>query len=216
MLLSLLYRALLVLLVGLACAPAWAELDETYEGMLVPNEFGTLIPVTLQLKERSGQLGGSLIAGAPFNVTAQIVSGENRYGQCNMKIPLTPSFTLRLYGSCQEALFEGRYTIYTTLKDDKPRGTFRLVRKEIVKKADDEDQPRRNAVAPPSGSVTECIKTNTRCLLACPQGDYNVEFLCANRCRNKYRACKAKFSAVPAPKASGRDLPPDAASTPMR
>ena len=175
MLLSFLYRALLVLLVGLACAPAWAELDETYEGMLVPNEFGTLIPVTLQLKERSGQLGGSLIAGAPFNVTAQIVSGENRYGQCNMKIPLTPSFTLRLYGSCQEALFEGRYTIYTTLKDDKPRGTFRLVRKEIVKKADDEDQPRRSSVAPPSGSVTECIKTNTRCLLACPQGDYRSE-----------------------------------------
>ncbi|MBS0348611.1 MAG: hypothetical protein JSR69_19365 [Proteobacteria bacterium] len=213
------FRALLVFLIGLiglACTPARAELDETYEGLLVPNNFESAIPVTLQLHERSGQLTGTITTGAPFHVTAALSSGVNKYGQCNMRIPLTPSFSLRLYGSCQSALFEGRYTIYTTQSEDKPRGTFRLMRKEVKKEVDDDGLPRRSTNAPPTGSVTDCIKANTRCLLACPQGDYNVEFLCSNRCRRKYQACKAKFSTTPVPKASSGAMLPDSGLAPAR
>lgn len=193
-----LYRLLLVFLISLVAGPAMAELDQTYEGMLIPNDFETPIPVTVQLKEQSGQLTGTITTGAPFLVTAPIVSGENKYGQCNMKVALTPSFTLRLYGSCQLNTFDGRYTIYTTRDDDRPRGVFRLTRKEIKRSAEENDS-RRSPPERPSGSVTDCIKANTRCLLACPQGDYNVEFLCSNRCRHKYQACKAKFSPASAP-----------------
>jgi len=43
-----------------------------------------------------------------------------------------------------------------------------------------------------AASITDCIKGNTRCLSTCPQGDYNSEFLCANRCRTRFKACKAE------------------------
>lgn len=191
MLLPILRRFVLPLLVGLAPGLALAELDETYEGMLIPNDFQTPISITVQVKEQSGQLSGTVTTGAPFTVSVPIASGENRYGQCNMKVVLTPTFTLRLFGSCQSNMFEGRYTIFTTRVDDKPRGTFRLLRKEIKK---DKTEEGRTPLAPPAGSLTDCIKANTRCLLGCPQGDYNAEFLCSNRCRHRHQACKAKFT----------------------
>lgn len=207
MLLSFLRRLVLLLLIGLASGPALAELEETYEGMLLPDNFETPIPITVQVKEQSGRLTGTVTTGATPPITAPISSGENRYGQCNMKILLTPTFTLRLFGSCQSTMFEGRYTIYTTREDDKPRGSFRLMRKEIKKREEDKET-RRSTLTPPAGSVTDCIKTNTRCLLACPQGDYNAEFLCSNRCRHKYQACKAKFSAAPLSRSPANALPP--------
>jgi hypothetical protein len=40
--------------------------------------------------------------------------------------------------------------------------------------------------------VVACVKANTRCLAACPRGDTDAEYLCANHCRTKMNACKAK------------------------
>lgn len=211
MLLPWLCRVLLLLLVGLGAGPALAELDETYEGLLVPNNFEMSIPITVQLKEQSGRLSGSVTTGAPYHVTAPISSGENVYGQCNVKIVLTPTFTLRLSGSCQTNMFEGRYTVYSGREDSKPKGTFRLKRKDV--RPDEAEKAARNrAIAASSGSVTQCINSNTRCLLACPQGDYNAEFLCSNRCRRKYQTCKAKFSTTPPLYSPGRAPLPDAAA----
>ena len=193
--LPVLFRLFVLLLVGLACGPALAQLNVTFEGQLVPETFDTPIPITLQLKEQSGRLTGTAKTGAPYPATAPIASGESRNGQCNVRIQLFPSVTLRLSGSCQPYLFEGRYTLNAPRDQNTPKGLFRLMRKEV--KAADEEKGYGRPPASSSGSVTDCIKANTRCLLACPQGDYNTEFLCSNRCRSKYQACKAKFSATP-------------------
>lgn len=207
--LSALYRLIFVLLVGLACGPALAQqLDATYEGMLVPETFDTPIPITIQLKEQGGRLTGTLTAGSPYSATAPISSGENRYGQCNVRIVLSPSITLRLFGSCLPRMFEGRYTVNAPRDESKPRGMFRLMRKEV--KANGEEKGFARLPTPSSSSLTDCIKANTRCLLACPQGDYNTEFLCSNRCHRKYQACKANFSAVPSLRKLDSVAPSDA------
>jgi hypothetical protein len=84
-------------------------------------------------------------------------------------------------------VFEGKYTVYSTLRNTESRGSFRLPRKppEEAKK-----------IASPSAaattSVTACQKANVHCLTACPRGDPDAEFLCANHCRSKLQTCKTK------------------------
>lgn len=212
MLLSLLYRVAFLLLAGLACSPALAELDETYGGLLTPESFEAPIPITIQLKEQGGRLTGTVSVGSPFNTSAPIVAGENRYGQCTLRLILPPSVTLRMSGGCQASMFEGRYTISSAKDNNRSKGTFRLMRKDV--RDSDEDKNARSPFTPPAGSVTDCIKANTRCLLSCPQGDYNTEFLCSNRCRHKYQACKAKFSTMPSPRSFGNITSPDAGMLP--
>ena len=48
--------------------------------------------------------------------------------------------------------------------------------------------------APPTLTVSACLKTNTRCLAACPRGDTEIEYLCSNRCRTKLQSCKAQVA----------------------
>ena len=77
--------------------------------------------------------------------------------------------------------------------------------------ADPADAPRRAAPVDAASPITACLKANTACLIACPRGDYNVEFLCSNRCRTKFQQCKGKSTLqTPAQPASGSAAPPPA------
>ena len=68
------------------------------------------------------------------------------------------------------------------------RGSFSLERKKPEAAKDSGTR----STAASSKTTTACMAANTRCLSACPRGDTNAEFLCANRCRSKLQACKAQ------------------------
>lgn len=182
-------QAVCSLLFGLAAASACAE-DKLYEGMLLPEDFAGPITVTVELRDLHGVLVGRVKASPPISAVGQISSGEMMGDKCDFTVPFTSSMVLRFVGTCSTGMFEGRYT-QAGRRDASSRGTFRLMRKEPDKEEDTREALRTPI---PTGSLTECITANTRCLGACPKGDYNTEFLCSNRCRTKYKACKKAVS----------------------
>jgi hypothetical protein len=190
-------RIAFLLALGLFPALALAALNETYEGLLIPDTFETPIPITVEIRELSGLLVGHVKTGPPMAGSAPIAGGENEYGKCNIRVPLPSGIVLKLAGTCLSNVFEGRYTLLNR-QEGKPRGSFRLMRKETGKRDSNDRKSSPSAALPPATSLTECIKANTRCLLSCPRGDYNSEFLCSNRCRHKFQSCKGKNS-QPAP-----------------
>jgi hypothetical protein len=100
-----------------------------------------------------------------------------------------------MQGICRSTLFEGKYTIHYTLRDDDSEGRFRLSRKTP-------EEANKAVAAGPStstASTTACQRANLHCLTACPRGDADAEFLCANRCRAKLQACKGKALKGPVP-----------------
>lgn len=191
-------RIAFLLVLGIFPALALAALNETYEGLLIPDTFETPIPITVEVRELSGLLVGRVKTGAPMSASAPISGGENEYGKCNIRVPLPSGIVLKLVGTCLTNVFEGRYTLLNR-QEGKPRGSFRLMRKETGKSDGNEGKSSASAALPPTTSLTECIKVNTRCLLSCPRGDYNVEFLCSNRCRHKFQSCKGKTSQLAPP-----------------
>lgn len=201
-------RIAFLLVLGVFPALALAALNETYEGLLIPDTFETPIPITVEIRELSGLLVGRVKTGPPMTGSAAIAGGENEYGKCNIRAPLPSGIVLKLAGTCLTNVFEGRYTLLNR-QEGKPRGSFRLMRKETGKRDGNDGKSSASAAPPPTTSLTDCIKANTRCLLSCPRGDYNVEFLCANRCRRKFQSCKGNSSqpAPPAMEARPNDQP---------
>jgi hypothetical protein len=188
------HAARFALLVLAALSPGLAfGLSETYEGVLLPDNLEGPIPIVVELRDVGSILTGNVKAAFPLNGSASIASGENRSGLCNMKVVLNGAVTLRLYGSCQPSLFEGRYTIYHTQRNAESRGTFRLPRKapEAARKSSTRSAPTSTI------NVAACQKANVHCLTACPRGDPDAEFLCANRCRTKLQACKGQAHKLP-------------------
>ncbi|WP_374244351.1 hypothetical protein [Zoogloea sp.] len=182
-------RAVCMLALGLAAAGAGAE-EKRYEGMLLPEDFAGPITVTIELRDLHGVLVGRVKASPPISAVGQISSGEMNGDKCDFTVPFTSSTVLRFVGNCSTNMFEGRYT-QAGRRDASSRGTFRLMRKEPEKDEENRETPRPTLAV---GTLTECINANTRCLGACPKGDYNTEFLCSNRCRSKYKACKKALS----------------------
>lgn len=185
---------------------ALAALNETYEGLLIPDTFETPIPITVEIRELSGLLVGNVKTGPPMASSAPIAGGENEYGKCSIRVPLPSGIVLKLAGTCLTNVFEGRYTLLNR-QEGKPRGSFRLMRKETGKRDGNNGRSAGSSAVPPTTSLTDCIKANTRCLLSCPRGDYNTEFLCSNRCRHKFQSCKGKNSqtAPATPQPDSRD-----------
>jgi hypothetical protein len=137
------------------------------------------------MEELGGFLTGKIRTSYPLKGDAVIDSGRNVAGYCNLVSVLSASVTLRLYGDCSSTSFEGRYTVYYTQSKNVARGVFRLTKVSAGKAGSGlttADDGASNLVA--------CVKSNTRCLAACPRGDTNVEYLCANHCRTKMNACK--------------------------
>jgi hypothetical protein len=175
----------LLSLVAAACPAVASALAETYAGVLLPESTEGPIPVIIELREVGSILTGKVDAGFPLSGKAAISSGENRSGECKLKVVLNNAVTLRLQGSCRPALFEGKYTVYHTLRNTESRGTFRLTRK-----APEEAKKITSPSATASTSVTACQKANVHCLTTCPRGDPDTEFLCANHCRSRLQACR--------------------------
>ncbi|MDD2987509.1 MAG: hypothetical protein PHI64_00985 [Zoogloea sp.] len=194
-------------LAGLLIGPlaSAAPLEAVYEGSLVPESFDAPFPVTVELRDLQGIIVGQVKVGGPYSGSAPIASGEFDSGRCTLRAPISPGTVLRLTGTCHPRLFEGRYTLSSNRKDGSSTGSFRLMRKADGGKRGDETA-RRGAVLPTT-TLTECINANTRCLVGCPQGDYNAEFLCVNRCRQRHLACKGKTT-LPPP-APNRSTAPD-------
>ena len=180
------YIRQLLLLVAAACPAVASALTETYAGVLRPEGPDGPIPIVVELRGTGSRLTGKVDVGFPLSGKAAITSGENRSGQCDVKAVLNSTVTLRLQGSCRPSLFEGKYTVYYTLRDAESRGSFRLTR------ATPDVAGRIGSPGETATSVTACQKANLRCLTACPSSDPDAEFLCTNRCRTKLKACMGK------------------------
>ncbi|MBL0289970.1 MAG: hypothetical protein IPQ15_04650 [Betaproteobacteria bacterium] len=186
-------RPFALLLFAMLCPGLAHALSETYEGVLLPDNLEGPIPIVVELRDVGSILTGNVKAAFPLNGSASIASGENKDGQCNMKVVLNSAVTLRLYGSCQPSMFAGKYTIYYTQRNTEARGSFRLARKAP-------GQVKKNTPGAPVSTTTivACQKANVHCLTACPRGDPDAEFLCANHCRSKLNACKRGVAKQPA------------------
>jgi hypothetical protein len=175
-----------LLFLAAACPAAANALSETYAGVLRPEGPEGPIPVVVELRGTGTVVTGKLDVGSPLSGTATITAGENRSGQCDIKAILNSTVTVRLQGNCRPSLFEGKYTVYNTLRDAESRGSFRLTRtsREAATRIGSSDET--------GTSLTACQNAHLRCLTACPSGDPGAEFLCTNRCRTKLKACMGK------------------------
>lgn len=198
-LLHALHRLLLACLLAILWpGSAFAMLSEVYDGVLLPDSFENPITITIEVREQGSTLIGRVKTGPPLNTSSPIYVGENNSGKCKIRTPITPTITLRLFGSCHQTLYEGTYTMLTVSQEARSHGIFRMQPRQPKKKETEEEKNRSIKALPPADTLTDCIRSNTRCLLGCPRGDYNVEFLCSNRCRQKFQSCKSKSNQPPA------------------
>jgi len=186
-------RQLALLLLAVLCPALAFAVSEIYEGQLIPRTNDPPIAIVLQVDQLGGFLTGRVKTSSPLKGDAAIDNGRNVGGYCNLASALSSSVTLRLYGNCTTTSFEGNYTIYYTQPRKVARGTFRLTRKvPDTKKGGASGLTSADAAS----NVVACVKANARCLTACPRGDSNVEYLCANHCRTKMQACKGKANKI--------------------
>jgi len=179
-------------LVLAALCPVSAFALQTYEGQLIPRTSEAPITITVQIEELGGFLTGRVKTSYPLKGDSTINAGRNVAGYCNLASTLSSSISLRLYGNCDSTSFEGNYTIYYTQSKNLARGTFRLTRK-ASESGKDSGLTASDLAA---SAQVACVKTNARCLTACPRGDTDAEYLCANHCRSKFQACKGKASKI--------------------
>lgn len=182
-------RQLALFLSAVLCPGLVLALSETYEGQLIPRTYDPPIPIVVQMEDLGGFLSGKVRTSLPLRADANIDSGRIVAGYCNLSSALSSSVTLHLYGDCSSTSFEGSYTLYSTVSKSIARGTFRLTRK-VSQSGKAGSGLATDDIA--ASNVLACVKANTRCLAACPRGDTDVEYLCANHCRTKMNACKAK------------------------
>ena len=179
------------LLVFAALCPALAfALAETYEGLLLPDSADPPVPIVVELRDVSGTLKGSVNTSSPLKGNGPIKSGSMLYGRCIFEVVLTQSTTLRMDGTCEQSAFKGTYLLLRDLpRRTVIRGDFQLDRKA--------PDATKTGSSLKSASTSSCLKANTQCLLACPRGDPDVEFMCSNRCRTKLKNCKETVAKKP-------------------
>jgi hypothetical protein len=173
----------LLLLIAAALFPALAAaLDETYEGVLEPENRDPKIPIVVKLKDLGISLEGNVETSGTYKLSAPILVGDNAFGQCTISVQLSETVGLRMSGSCNPVSYSGTYALADKQKRISNFGTFNLARKppEAVK-ADAKRAP----------TTASCLKANTQCLLACPRTEESADFVCSNRCRTKLNVCKA-------------------------
>lgn len=184
---------LLVLVLGLAAAGTGLADDERrYEGLLLPDDFGGPVSVSLELRKLQGLLVGEFKAESPYSGNGRVSSGDMNGSKCDFHVQTGAGPVLQFTGTCSANIFEGKYR-QADRADAGGRGSFRLASKPAEQADDDQSAAARKASAAPP-SVTQCIDTNTRCLLGCPQADPDAAFLCANLCRSRFKTCKSRAS----------------------
>lgn len=186
--------ALALLLPGLASATA-------YTGHLVPGKYEMVISITLEMKLREGVITGTASALMP-NPTEAFITGTYMAGLCNITVTFRNQTKANLKGNCGQERFEGDYKMFPA-EGKKQTGVFNL---QADRKARVENTEAEVVDAPPNTAVN-CLKRKVSCLTACPRGDYNAEFLCANLCRRKEAVCKGKAKAAAALPPAGQKPP---------
>ncbi|HET7032470.1 MAG TPA: hypothetical protein VFJ48_05050 [Casimicrobiaceae bacterium] len=184
--------ARLLLLIAAALFPTLAAaLDETYEGMLEPENRDPKIPIVVQLRDLGLSIQGTVKTSGTYKLTAPILAGDNAFGQCTISVQLSLSVGLRMNGPCDPASFSGTYVLADKQKRTRNFGTFNLARRSPeALKADARRAPT---------TTGSCLKANTQCLLACPRTEESADFFCSNRCRVKLNACKERLKKAPIP-----------------
>ena len=180
----------LLLVLGLAAAGGGLAADERrYEGLLLPDDFGGPIAVSIELRSLQGLLVGEFKGESPFSGKGRVTSGDMNGSKCDFHVQTGAGTVLHFSGNCTAAIFEGKYR-QADRGDAGSRGSFRLTSKPAEQADGAQSAAARKAAAPPS--VTHCIDTNTRCLLGCPQVDPDAAFLCASQCRSRFKSCKSR------------------------
>ena len=184
--------AALLLACGLtAVGGSHASDERRYEGLLLPEDFSPPISVSIELRDLQGLLVGEFKGESPYSGNGRVTSGEMNGSKCDFHVQTGAGPILHLTGTCTATTFEGKYR-QAERSDVGSRGSFRLASKPAEQADDGQSATARKASAAPS--VTQCIDTNTRCLLDCPQADPDAAFLCANQCRSRFKTCKSRAS----------------------
>lgn len=180
----------LLLFLGLTAAGGGFAADERrYEGLLLPDDFGGPIAVSIELRSLQGLLVGEFKGESPFSGKGRVTSGDMNGSKCDFHVQTGAGPILHLTGTCTATTFEGKYR-QAERSDVGSRGSFRLASKPAEDADDPQSAAARKAAAP--ASVTQCIEANTRCLLSCPQADPDAAFLCASQCRSRFKSCKSR------------------------
>ncbi len=180
----------LLLFLGLTAAGGGFAADERrYEGLLLPDDFGGPIAVSIELRNLQGLLVGEFKGESPFSGKGRVTSGDMNDSKCDFHVQTGAGPVLHLSGTCTANIFEGKYR-QAERSDAGSRGSFRLMSKPADEADDTQSAAARKSAVP--ASVTQCIDTNTRCLLGCPQADPDAAFLCANQCRSRFKSCKSR------------------------
>lgn len=178
----------LLLVLGLAAAGnGLADDERRYEGLLLPDDFGGPVSVSLELRKLQSLLVGEFKGESPYSGKGRVTSGDMNGSKCDFQVQTGAGPVLQFTGTCTASIFEGKYR-QADRGDAGSRGSFRLASKPAEQADDNQSPTARKAAAP--ASVTQCLDTNTRCLLGCPQADPDAAFLCANQCRSRFKSCK--------------------------
>ncbi|HZN26234.1 MAG TPA: hypothetical protein VFB75_18555 [Burkholderiales bacterium] len=170
------------------CGDALAAAD-TYRGLLLPDNLSLPIPISVELDSSRRQLSGRVSTSVPLTGEGRVVSGEKKGYDCNFKSDIGAGRTFTFAGFCLPSFLEGKYTL--RMPDGSLlKGELRLSRLDPKKREAKGDSD--ELLGQPGRTVTHCITANTACLAGCPRGDHNAEFVCSNRCRQKFTACKTK------------------------
>ena len=187
------FASLLVLLALTAGGSTAFAAPETFRGLLLPENRSPAIPISVELDRSRRQLSGRMATSAPLTGEGRVLSGEKKGYECNFKSDIGAGRTFTFTGYCLTDVLEGKYQLRMA-EGTLLNGDVRLSRLEPEKKPDSEE-----LFNPPLRSVAQCLTLNSACLAACPRTDYNSEFMCSNRCRQKFAACKGKATtALPA------------------
>lgn len=181
----------LAILWGLASASALAS-PSTFDGWLISdNASDPPIPIAVELDLGITGITGSVRTGPP-QAGAGALRGDEQFGTCDLRSDLGQLTLLRMKGACSTSMatFNGKYVLSLN-SGRRLAGTFKLNRKLVPGQVPGSalgTVPRSDL---PGLTPMRCLKANNACLLACPRGDQNSELLCANRCKQKLKACKA-------------------------
>lgn len=181
-----LYRAVrCAFVVGLLLfSPLAAALEETYEGVLEPQNHDPKIPIIVKLKDIGISLEGSVTTSGSYKGRGVIDAGGSSLGQCSLHVVLSSTVVLRMSGHCDLVSFYGTYVLADGAKRVRQFGTFNLARRASDKLKTETGRTPMTTAA--------CLKANTQCVLACPRTEESADFICSNRCRTKLNVCKER------------------------
>jgi hypothetical protein len=129
--------------------------ERRYEGLLLPDDFGGPISVSIELRKLQGLLVGEFKAESPFSGNGRVTSGDMNGSKCDFHVQTGAGPILHLTGTCTATTFEGKYR-QAERNDAGSRGSFRLASKPAEEADDTQSAAARKAAAP--ASVTQCIE----------------------------------------------------------